>query len=390
LPTLSIDTLKRFSLVVLLTGAGHLISLIFYPVANGYVQDYDLVKIAEFESLSLILLSILGFGINATATRDVAISKDYKAIISSVQSARLTLAVILFIAAFIYGLVFQFTLPVYIVLMSPIFSLNYDFILYGVGKPTLASIVSFFRLSLPMLLCFFVMFFYQLDYSLFVIINVLFVFVSSYLVSNFLKTDIFFPLRFDFYTAYYSALLVGVAGVVISIYRFGYLSFFIGRLSDSDIITLAFFSKFCLVVVAARRIVLQFFYTKIATDTKSFRIDIILFAGALFLLFALFLFGDFLHSYVPSGDGSINIITACGLALFLILSTGTSDSKILLWRKDYHFFIIQVLPFVVGVCLIFVLGFSLYSVVISLLCIEALTALFNQCYVFYCVKMRLV
>jgi hypothetical protein len=234
------------------------------------------------------------------------------------------------------------------------------------------------------------MFLYQLDYKLFVLINVFFVLFSSYLVSKFLNTDIFFPLRFDFYTAYYSALLVGVAGVVISMYRFGYLSFFIGRLSDSDIIALAFFSKYCLASVAARRIVLQFFYTKIASDTKSFKIDIILFCFGLFLLFVTFFLGGLLSSHVPSGDGSVNIITVCGFASFLILSTGASDSKILLWRKDFHFFIIQVLPFVFGVCIFLGLGFSLYSAIISLIFIEFFTALFNQFYVFYYVKRRFV
>lgn len=375
------DTFKRLALVVALTGLGHLISLFFYPVANNYLNEYTLVKIAEYESLSILLISVLGFGINATATRDVAVNNSYKDVVYNIQSSRLTFSLVVFLLALLYGLCFGFSLSVIVFLLSPIFALNYDFILYGVGSPVQASIASFIRLTLPMAICFCLMIFYPFGFHIFIIINVIFFLISSKLVSVFLDSSLLFPLRCKFYLEYKDAALVGFTGIAISFYRFGYLSFTVDFMTPSETIELAFFSKFCLFLVAARRIVIQFFYTQIAANLKNYSIDLFLIVGG-FLTMLLLAFSQlYFPSYLLDSISSNTTIIACGIATLAITAAGTSDSKILLLSEDFHFLLLQVIPICVGICLLLYLGLNLFSVLISLVVVELLTSLFNQLYV---------
>ena len=386
------DILKNFKhlfYVVILAGLGHVVSFVFYPVSSNYISAIELVKIAQFESSTIMLISILGFGVTMTATRDVALSNDYKMVISKVQSSRISFSLFLMFTAIIYGLIFGFSIATSVFILAPIFVLNYDFILYGLGKPLQASYASFLRYSFPMALCFSLMFFIQIDFVIFFSVSLLFYVLATFSVSYFSKAKLIYPINFSFFREYYLSIYAGLAGVIVAFYRFGYLTLLSEPITDEQMLSLAIFSKFCLFVVAGRRLVIQFFYSQIAENVSSYKLDKLLVILG-FLILALSPFFEEICKYFHILENTdSDFFYLCGISAFAILLTGTSDAKLLLLNNDFHYFLFQFVPLIFSCVLIVFLGFNFFAIIIALVALELLTAIFYQFSLSYNLKSRL-
>lgn len=366
-----------------MTGVGHLVSFLFYPFANTYIDTKNLASIANFDSYLILLVSILSFGVNSTAARDSATNSNFFAVIERVQSSRITLGIFIAIFALFYGLIEGFTLGVFVFSLAPIIALNYDFILYGVGKPLAAAVASFVRLSMPLFLCFIFMYFFELHLYIYILVTLIFYFASVYLVAKSSGAPIFFAPRINFWDTYFTSISIGLTGLAIALLRPGYLPMVSEILDSREIIELVYFSKFCLLAVAARRILIQYFYVWIANNLDKYYIDLILLFFGVAVLLISFEFEFILNIFNIKSDLSRFFYIYCGVAFLSVMLTGTSDAKLLLISKDFYILIIHIVPISLAI-----LGFSVFeltrtNVLIALVAVEFCISLCSQLFFRY-------
>ena len=89
--------IKRLVVIILLTGLGHIVTLLSLKYISTYVSSKTIAFIGNVDSLTLILISIIAFGLQLSATRNIAVSEDWKKDYYLTQSARLTLSLLLFL-----------------------------------------------------------------------------------------------------------------------------------------------------------------------------------------------------------------------------------------------------------------------------------------------------
>jgi hypothetical protein len=329
----------QLSIVVILTAFGHLLAVSLYPIAARHISPQDLVSIGLIDSTMMMILALLGFGLNATATRDIALTTDWRVVLKVVQSARVSLSFLCFLFGVTWITYSAGAVEVGLVMLAaPILALNYDFVLYGLGKPVHASIVSFIRQSFPLVLFLLMIFFNNSSPYAYFALLLLFIFVASILVSKFAAANLFFSPNPRFYVAYISARWVGLAGLFIIFQRFGFLSFIGDNLPQEDFILLATSLKFLLLVVASKRIIIQVFYTKLVNDSVCKKINILVFTLSLLSLIVSYILSEELSIFIFNRNEAEDYILLIALGACSILSFAVSDSKLLLQRKDKWMF----------------------------------------------------
>ena len=137
--------IKRLTIIAILTGIGHLTTLLSLKFIAVYINNDTIALIGELDSLSLLIVSIVAFGLQLSATREIAIAEDWKKEYITTQSARLTLSLGLFLLGFT-GFVLSKN---YLFFMAPIIALNADYALYGRGKPITGAFVALTRILTP-------------------------------------------------------------------------------------------------------------------------------------------------------------------------------------------------------------------------------------------------
>jgi hypothetical protein len=381
---LKLAKFSDFYIVIFLTGIGHFISFIFFPIASSHIETSNLANIARFESYLVLLISILSFGVNSTATRDVALNENFIDVVKKVQSSRITLSLIISISSFFYGIISGFNLGVFVFCLAPIFALNFDFILYGIGKPLSAAVASFVRLSLPMILFLILIYLFELNSFIYIIITLFFYVFSVFLVAKSAKAPVFYPPRLNFFNSYLSSFSIGFTGLALAFLRPGYLPFLADHLNSREIIEFIYFSKFCLLAVAARRILIQYFYVWIANNLTKYQIDIFLIFVGLFVLATSFQFGVLLEIAGLETNLTDYFFVCCGAAFFSIMLSGTSDAKLILKSRDTVFLFIHIVPIFAGILIFLMIDFNKINVLLSLVFIEFCISLTCQFYIIYC------
>jgi hypothetical protein len=334
------ESLKQLVTVALLTALGHLLSVSLYPIASRYISPEELVSIGLFDSTIMMLLALLGFGLNATATRDIALTSDWKKILKKVQSARISLALLcLFVGTVCIGFDLAPTEIGLVLITAPIFAVNYDFALYGLGKPTSAAIVSFIRQSPPLLIFLALMFLGYSSPFIYFLLLVIFILIAALLVSKFACADLIFKPNKKFYLVYISAGWVGLAGLFIAFQRFGFLAYIEGNLPEDDFFLLSTSLKFLLLAVATKRILIQVFYTKLIDDYFCKMLNTSIFLMSLFLLAIVYKFSADISLLIFNNLYGEHYLLLISLGTCSILSFAVSDAKLLLQRQDKYLFI---------------------------------------------------
>ena len=212
------NSIKNLFTVAFLTALGHLLSVLLYPIAARYLSEEDLVSIGLIDSTMILLIAFIGFGLNATATRDIALSTDWKKVLSKVQSARITLALFCSLCGGIWLFLDLGQIEIGLsLLVAPIFAISYDFVLYGLAKPQSAAFVSFIRQSLPLSIFLLLVVLGCASPLIYFAFLVFFVFLAGILVSKFAGSALFIDL-INFFTV----LISQPAGLGLQ----GYLLFF--------------------------------------------------------------------------------------------------------------------------------------------------------------------
>ena len=139
---------KRLFQIAFLTGAAHVFTLVALKFLSKNTSAATLTSIGEIDSIFQLLISILGFGLQLSAVRHIAMEKNWKLFYYQAQRARITLALLLTgvaLLAPIYSACWLF-------IFAPVFALSGDYALYGRGQPVKAALWAFCRTFIPPLL----------------------------------------------------------------------------------------------------------------------------------------------------------------------------------------------------------------------------------------------
>lgn len=277
----------------------------------------------------------LGFGLNAATTRDVALSNDYHLAIKNTQSSRISLSIIFFFVGII-GVIFSTSnLYLYIALiLAPIYALNYDFVLYGLGRPVNAAALSFVRLSAPLAVFIVFVLAGKSTTQLYVLLVVAANLLVAVLVARNIGTPLFYKPELKFHKAYIISSGIGVAGLLLGFQRYGFINFLEEYLTNDEVVKLLITVKVFIFAVGCKRLLIQFFYKKIIEEKFSARLNyfcmVMIFLGML----ACWLFPH-VFSYILFNDYSYgNFVKVIFLGIASILFFATSDAQLLLMRKD--------------------------------------------------------
>jgi len=380
----------KFLCVAAISSIGHFLSVALYPIAGRYLSPESLSDVGVIDANVMLITSLLGFGLSATATRDVALSKDWTHILRNVQSARLTLSFV-FCTISAFMLLFDFVeadFLWYVLLVSPVIAMNYDFLLYGLGKPLPAAVVSFVRQSMPIISFLVALLLFDVDGFYYFFAVVFFLLLSSTAVSVVSGGRLFFAPNRSFLQVYWGAFSIGVGGIFLSFSRYGFVNFYSEMVDAKDFVVLMTFLKSILFAVACKRMLIQFFYNKLLDEKVRKCVDVLCLVSALFCFFLCVVFSEFISGFVFGSAEYANVAVILGFGLFGVSFFVTSDARLLLYRCDNFVAYITVVVCSFGLVMLYFCReiFTLEDILLVVVVIEFLLAFLYWLAAFYKIK----
>ncbi|PLY16462.1 MAG: hypothetical protein C0631_03810 [Sedimenticola sp.] len=340
--------LKKVLVVGGVIGIGYLLGMFLVPVLTRILPADSIANIAVFDSQMLLVMSLLGFGLTVTTTRDVSLADVWVPIVTGVTSARLTLSLFVTVIGII-GLVINGDIYRWLpFLFAPVIALNVDFILYGRGRPVAAAVASFLRQSLPIVIFLLIIIVSSISEVVYALLSLGFLLLSGFYVSTTLGVRYLPVINLRDIQRYMNVLGVGVSSFVIGFQRIGFLGVVSGMLTNVESTMIYGILKVYLAFVAIRRLFIQTFYSrlneKIIVNLSSciiLCVAVFVFIGCAFYteLIAGFMYGDI------TNDISHVYILLLG---FLILSGSLfpcSDAILLRMKGDKAFIYVSTIAF---------------------------------------------
>lgn len=208
--------IKRLALIGFFTGTGHLFSILLLKEIAGKMNPFLFSQIGKADSLLLFLINIIAFGLQSSAMRNIATSKDWQNEYKRIQSARLSLAIIM-MAGTVAGL---WDKANYIYLITPLLALSGDYALYATGKPVAGAAIALVRVVLPY---FFTLiataFFPFIAFEVFLLSVALTFLLTNYIIANILRSAVFVSPSIKNLHLYLQNLPLGI--VTLSLYFLG-------------------------------------------------------------------------------------------------------------------------------------------------------------------------
>lgn len=297
--------LKRIAIVAFFTGSGQLLSIFVLKWVSQYAGPDQLRGIAEIDSLFFFVMSLIGFGLQSAAMRNLAQSHDWKQEYEQTQSARFTLGMLM-VAAALLALVNKYYL---LFLLSPIVALSGDYALYARGYPVQGSLVAFARLLVPFLAILAGVFLFQANagwvYAIALLITYL---VTNAAIARFLGTKNFYQFSFKNLHLYVTSFPLGVVTVCMYMLGLGLL-LVIPYLYVNPVVAVSFLGlKFYVLYKGVLRIINQAFLREMQSEAVCLQVDQlcmiagILMAGSVLVFpesFISFFFGkQYLHEQI--------------------------------------------------------------------------------------------
>ena len=331
--------IKRLVPIAILTGLAHFIS--FFSISFLVKKNVDsnfLVKIAEIESATVFILSILSFGIQQIASRDIATSNDWRKILNNTQVSRTSMSLAI---AFIGAIGFFLTKDDYylIYIIAPLLSLNIDYALYSRGLPIKAAFIALIKVSVPGLTLLYLAINENFIFNIY-LISFLLTWVILGIISNkILKAKLIPKPNFNFLKVYFNKIKIGLTDIAITSLKLGVLTLAQPFYNESVIANTFVFLKIYVLVRGIQRVLFQSFYKDLISIEKSRLVDKMgLIFGAVCFVSLIFYNEQiipFLFSTEYTTDKEIIKLLAV-LILFSSISISASPRMLLLKKdKDY-------------------------------------------------------
>lgn len=325
--------LKRLIVVGGLTGSAHLINIAVLKVLAVYLPATSISIIGEIDSLVLLIISIVNFGIQLSATRKLALLDHWQQEYYHTQSARITLALLLWIVSISGFLIFKN----FLFLMAPVFALNGDYALYGRGMPKTGALISFLRVLIPSLALLVAVFYFPEDYIWIYISSVVVAYIfAGITVSRVLGVAYFVKPNLRFLKKYYEHLNIGICNVFYSFVGVGLINVIAFFYNNESIAALYLFLKIYILFRGVKQIIVQSFFKDLNEFQVAVRVDYYsLLAG--FVFFATLAFFTDLFTLVfltPEMSVYHHALFLLGLAAFVSTFSTGLGARLLLAEKD--------------------------------------------------------
>lgn len=328
--------IKRLSIITLIIGAAHITTVVSLKILSKNANNNIIASIGELDSLNLLIVSIIAFGLQLSTTRELAILDNWKSRYYSTQSARLSLSLILLL----FSLTGFYVTKNYLFCMAPIIALNADYALYGLGKPVAAAIVAFIRTLIPSITII-IFSFYSTSHLILTYTISLFVayLIAGVCVSRLLKVSYFVMPRFKQLVDYVNSLKIGIASFALFFVGIGIINI-LSYFNDNETIAVAYIAlKVYMIFKGIRRIIVQSFFKELQDSNIALKVDLFAsVAGVAFLATVTFfptvlielLFDEKYSSYTKT-------FLILGIAGFLSSFTTSSGTSMLLQKKDKEY-----------------------------------------------------
>lgn len=326
--------IKRLAVVAFLTGLGHLVNILILKYLSNNISFEAISIIGEIDSLVILTISMIAFGLQLSTTRRLATMDDWKTEYYDSQSARLALSVFLTLL----GLTGFLITKNFLFLFAPVFALNADFALYGRGMPKLGALLALIRILIP---AFCLLFFsiYFIDYLIiaYAVSIIAAYFIVGLLVSKALKVAYFVKPKLNNLKKYIEHIDIGISTILFSFIGLGLVYVVSYFYSNETVAVIYLILKLYMIFKGVRQIIVQSFIMELLKEKVALKVDFIAVVAGFVLFISLGFYTEitvplfFSEAYLTYYKSFLFIALAG-----LISSMTTSSGVILLLRnKDY-------------------------------------------------------
>lgn len=350
--------IKRLLIIGGITGLGHIVTLLSLKFISKFVDESTIAKIGELDSLTLLIISIVAFGLQLSATRNIALTEDWKNELYETQSARITLGIVLLI----FASTGYFSTRNYLFVISPIIALNADYALYGRGKPIVGSLIALMRVMIPSLsLVYASVFFKNYIIEIFVASFFITYLVTGILVSITLKTSYLISPSIKNLNKYISNFKIGIANFSLFFIGIGLINI-LSYFNDDSTIAVAYIAlKFYMLFKGVRRIIVQAFFQELKESSVALKVDCFAIIAGIIFLNTLVFFPNAVIPLLFDQKYALYSYTfiILGFAGFISSYTTSSGTRLLMKKKDKDYSINLIVA--AAVTIIFGILFSIFK-----------------------------
>lgn len=261
---------KRLSQIAFLTGAAHVFTLVALKFLSKNTSAATLTSIGEIDSIFQLLISILGFGLQLSTVRHIAMEKNWKPFYYQAQRARITLGLVMMVIALLA--------PIYPVcwlfILTPVFALSGDYALYGRGLPVKAALWAFCRTFIPSLLLIIFVFINKTYLSAAYVSSTVAVFgITGFAISRQLQCKYLVSPVLSALKLYLQNISLGIATVGMYMLGLG-LMFIASFFYDEQVLAVSYLGlKLYVIFKGIMRIINQSFVKEMIHDEMTLRAD---------------------------------------------------------------------------------------------------------------------
>jgi hypothetical protein len=286
--------LKRIAIVVFFAGSGQLFSIFVLKYISQHSTITQLRAVAEVDSLVQFIMNLIALGLTTAAMRDLAMSADWKKDYQQIQSARISLGILLMAAA-----AFAFANEYYVLfLLAPIFAWSGDYGMYARGFSIAGSIIASVRLIFPYLAMLLAAMYAPESVVVAYIVSLVGVYIiTNAFISYYLKTPYLFKPAAANLRLYIKTLPLGLAS--LSQYFLGLgLVLVIPYIYVKEVVATAFVGlKFYVLYKGVIRTLQQIFIKDMQSEAVCLRVDQLSIIAGLSLLGSVAIFPDSFISF---------------------------------------------------------------------------------------------
>jgi O-antigen/teichoic acid export membrane protein len=348
--------IQRLIVIGAFTGIGQLFSLLVIRWMAGNSSPLQLSQLAQFDAQYALVLSIIAFGLQSSAIREIAVQKEWRYEYEHTQSARLMLSILLLpvAAAAYYNPGFA------IFILAPLFALSGDYALYARGKAINGAFLAFLRQMIPFLFALLaakttlqnIQWYYFLGLAIAYII-------TNYIISYTLHVTPYNPAKLKNLKLYIVSIPLGI--VNISLYTIGMgLLMLVPYFYPVKTVVIAFLGiKFYMVIKGVIRIIHQAFIKEMQQDDACLKVDKLSLLPTISFIGTIVLFP---HSSIELIFGSTLIneqqfLLVIALALGIYSFNLSMATRAMLEKKDRQYSILAAVSAVTAILATIIISF---------------------------------
>lgn len=324
---------KRLIIIAFLTGIGHLATLLSLKFISEYVDNETIARIGEIDTLLLLIVSVVAFGLQLSTARDLALLEDWKQEYYSSQSARLTLSI--FLSAF--GLTGFFLTKNYLFFISPIIALNADYALYGVGKPMAGAIIALIRILIPTITLIICSVFYSDKLELLFSLSLLLAyFFTGIIISRILNVNYFVKPQLKILVKYYNSINIGLADFASFFVGIGIINIMAFLYTSESIAPIYIALKLYMIFKGVRRIIVQSFFKELLNPLTALKVDYYAIVSGIYFLTVILYYPNVIITILFDEKFITYVSTflLLGISGFISSITTSTGTRLLLKNQD--------------------------------------------------------